>query len=286
MDQTDLVISSLEKSASVNYADLQQLFNTMEEGVILLEIVTDENGRISDAVINDVNNSFYKILPLAKEQVIGQYFSEVFRVSSKKVLDFWNNHSLPTEIIKFDHFYGRAKQWFHITVSRPIENRSVVIFYDNSLNQSASSQLIESENKYRSLFEESFDGLFISTLEGKFLDINRKGLEILGYASKEEALIIDLTHDVYTNPNDRPWVLEMVRKYGVAEYDIKVKRKDQKIIVIHSALTAIRDKSDEILGFRGIFRDVTDKKKIEEELFQQNSTLTSILESSEDISIF
>ena len=60
--------------------------------------------------------------------------------------------------------------------------------------------LRKSEEKYRALFEEAFDGLFITSPEGVILDINRNGVIMFGYDTKEEVLVLDLERDVYASP--------------------------------------------------------------------------------------
>ena len=50
------------------------------------------------------------------------------------------------------------------------------------------AELSKSEAKYRRIFEGSMDIIMVFDLEGRFLDINQAGLNILGYTSKDELL--------------------------------------------------------------------------------------------------
>lgn len=59
-------------------------------------------------------------------------------------------------------------------------------------------QLIESENKYRSLFDEMADGAYKSTPDGKFIDVNPAFVKMLGYESKEELMSIDIKSKLYS----------------------------------------------------------------------------------------
>ena len=67
--------------------------------------------------------------------------------------------------------------------------------------------LRESEEKYRSIFEDSFDGLFVTSSQGKILDINKKGALLFGYGSREEMQNLDLALDIYRNSADRQRML-------------------------------------------------------------------------------
>ena len=87
-----------------------------------------------------------------------------------------------------------------------------------------------SEEKYRNIFEESFDGLFITSPSGKIVDMNKKGISMFGYDTIEEIRKLDLATDVYANPEDRQRILSMVNSQGGAEYEVNVKRKNDEIM--------------------------------------------------------
>lgn len=131
----------------------------------------------------------------------------------------------------------------------------------------AEEALRKSEEKYRSLFEESKDVVFISTPEGKFLDINLAGVQLFGYSSKEELLQIDVVQDLYVNPIDRQKYQHILEKQGyVKDFELVLKRKDgQQVIVVETA-NAVRDDKGNIVAYRGILRDVTAWKKADERL--------------------
>jgi len=123
--------------------------------------------------------------------------------------------------------------------------------------------LKESEEKYRTLFEESFDGLFITCPEGRILDMNRKGVAMFGYDTKEEILSLDLERNVYAHPPDRKRILAMVNARGTAEYEVVVKKKNREEMVTHCSLTAVRDDKGTIVSYRGIIRDITERNRQE-----------------------
>ncbi|MCX5817233.1 MAG: PAS domain S-box protein, partial [Proteobacteria bacterium] len=125
--------------------------------------------------------------------------------------------------------------------------------------------LQKSEEKYRTLFEESFDGLFITSPGGKILDMNKKGVTMFGYDTKEEILSLDLEKDVYANPSDRKRILSLLNAQGTAEYEVVVKKKNGETMVTHCSLTAVKDERGGVTSYRGIIRDITERKQAEEE---------------------
>lgn len=126
----------------------------------------------------------------------------------------------------------------------------------------------ESMKKYRGIFEDSLDGIFVISPEGKFLDINKKGVDLFGYRSKKEMLKLDISRDIYVNPLDRIRVLKSVNKQGPAEHELAVKKRSGKIINILCAISPIRDVGGKIISYHSIVRDITEHKKLEEDLVQ------------------
>lgn len=129
--------------------------------------------------------------------------------------------------------------------------------------------LTDSEKKYRALFEESKDVVYISTPEGKFLDINPAGVGLFGYASKDEILGINIIHELYMNPEDRAnWQQKLYQQGFIKDYEVVMKRKDGTPLNVLITSTAIRDEKQEIIAYRGIMKDITDWKRLEQQLLQ------------------
>jgi len=143
------------------------------------------------------------------------------------------------------------------------------------------ADLRTSYEKYRALFEESFDGLFVTSPAGRILDINRKGVAMFGYATKEEVLRLDLEQDIYVRPPDRAWILAMVRDGGSAEYEVDVKKKNGEQMTTYCSLTAVLDEHGAIASYRGIIRDITERKRAEAE----RSLLAAAVEQAADLVI-
>jgi PAS domain S-box-containing protein len=136
----------------------------------------------------------------------------------------------------------------------------------------AEEALKTSEEKYRALFEESKDAIFISTPEGKFLDINQAGIELFGYSSKEKLLSIDINGDLYVNTGDRKIYQELLFEKGfVKDYEVEMKKGSGERLNVLITSSTVKDEKGNITAYRGIIRDVTESKRLERQLLQSQN---------------
>ncbi len=130
--------------------------------------------------------------------------------------------------------------------------------------------------RYQHLFENIKDAVFVSTVEGQFLDINPAGVEMLGYASREEVLKLNILTDLYYYPEDRLKYQKTIAEKGyVKDYEVVFKKKDKTPLFVAMSNVAVYDEDRKVLGYEGIFRNLTHQKQIEEELRQKNTQLES-----------
>jgi two-component system cell cycle sensor histidine kinase/response regulator CckA len=125
--------------------------------------------------------------------------------------------------------------------------------------------LREKEERYRTLFEGSRDAVYITTLEGKFVDFNQAFLELFGYG-KEELLELR-SQDSYAHPDDRYQFRKEIEKNGfVRDYEVKLRKKDGREMDCLLTASVRRGIEGTILGYQGIIRDITDRKRAEQEM--------------------
>jgi len=139
----------------------------------------------------------------------------------------------------------------------------------------AEEALRESEERYRAFFETSRDCVFISSLEGRWIDLNDAAVELFGYSSKDELKNVQI-RDLYADPDGRDrFIAQMREKEYVKEYPFNMRRKDGSII--HVLLTSVAWKGADgtVLGYRGTIRDVTEKRRVEKELRAKHAELSA-----------
>ena len=118
--------------------------------------------------------------------------------------------------------------------------------------------------RYRTLFEMVKDAIFVTSVDGKIIDVNPSCLELFGYGSKEEVLELDLARDIYANPEDRKRLLERLEEEKfVKDYEIEVKRRDGAKIIVSISDQVIQDEKGRIVGYVGMLRDITQTREYE-----------------------
>jgi PAS domain S-box-containing protein len=143
-------------------------------------------------------------------------------------------------------------------------------------------ELNRSEEKYRTLFEESFDGLFIMSPDWEILDMNKTGIRLFGYDASGEVSRLDLAQDLFASSPDRKRIQAMIDDRGTAEYEGTLKTKKGDLMTTYCALTAVKDARGVTISYRGIIRDITELKRAEEMLKESELRYRSITESLTD----
>lgn len=133
--------------------------------------------------------------------------------------------------------------------------------------------LRQSEERYRSLFDRMMDGVYRSTHEGKFVDINPAMVRMFGYLSREEMLEVDIKRDLYFAPEERGSHVLDTGQEEVEAY--RMRRKDGSEIWVEDHGSYVHDANGELLYHEGILRDITDRRKREEFLAKLQKAVNS-----------
>ena len=166
-----------------------------------------------------------------------------------------------------------AKGNYNITI--PIKTSDEIGTLVDSFNNMAcdikthTEALAKSEQKYRTLFEESKDVVMIGTPDDRVLDVNPAGLELLGYSSKEEMLKLNIARNIYKDSIERDRFKKEAEKYGfVKDFELVLKRKDGELVNAIVSANVVRDEKGDIIAYRGIIHDMTAYKRLELQLLQ------------------
>lgn len=227
-----------------------------------------------DGVIIDCNETEAAMLGYKKEEIIGRHLTDFFTNKSKEFFkkDFpmLNKDKRPLSLER--EFVRKDGSVFHsnLNVTSDFDEkgkllRTKTIARDITRRKQAEEALKESEIKFRSLFENSRDAIYITSKDGFFIDMNQSALDLFGF-TREEMLGNNILK-LYVNPEDRTRFQQEIEQKGYAkDYEVNFRKKNGDEITCLLTSTCRENLDGCISGYQGIFRDITEKKKMEDEL--------------------
>jgi PAS domain S-box-containing protein len=129
--------------------------------------------------------------------------------------------------------------------------------------------LRRSEARYRSLVQSSVYGIYRSSLEGRFLDVNPALITMLGYGSAEEVLALDPEKDVFARAEEHTRLIEEFRRTGRLDgIEVGWKRNDGGAITVRISGRAVSSADEPADVVEAIAEDVTDRRLLEDQFRQ------------------
>jgi len=132
------------------------------------------------------------------------------------------------------------------------------------LEEQKNSEIKKSEHKYRSIIANSLEGIFQSTIDGKWITVNKSMSQIFGYESEAE-MMSNSVEQIYVDEKDRVKIIDELKKNGKVEnWRIKLKRRDGSIAVVRLNDRLVMNENGDMY-LEGNIYDITEQVKVEEE---------------------
>ena len=142
----------------------------------------------------------------------------------------------------------------------------------------------EAERRYRELFDNTQEGIFFSTPQGRFVEVNDALVRILGYSSREEVIQLDIPTAVYFSPRRREELAELFeRQGGLRNQEEVLRRKDGSPVHVFINCFAVRDAAGNILQYRGLMLDITGLRQSQTELQKERDFSGKILSHTQSL---
>jgi PAS domain S-box-containing protein len=140
----------------------------------------------------------------------------------------------------------------------------------------------EAERRYRELFDNIQEGLFFSTPDGRFVEVNDALVTMLGYSSREELLQIDIPAQVYFSPEERQRHLDAMERDGhLRNFEATLRRKNGAPIYVLVNAFGMYDNLGRLLQIRGLMLDVTGVHTYQSELHRERDFSGKILSNTQ-----
>ncbi|HRK29107.1 MAG TPA: PAS domain S-box protein [Chitinophagales bacterium] len=246
----------VEKEALECEIRFNQLSKASFEGVVILK----------DDQIKLVNDAFCHLFGINKNQISNLRIIDLVAPEHQKEALYQAEHNnkdwFETICIKTDgtRFPARIRRKF---VPHGGVEAMVVVFSDLTNDKRVEQELIQSELLYQKLFEESRDAIYISGINGALLEVNPAALELFGY-TRDEMLGMSALK-LYANPQERERFQKAMQEKGsVSNYEVILVKKDGTEIDCILSSTTRRNAQMQTIGYQGIIRDITERKRTDE----------------------
>ena len=144
-------------------------------------------------------------------------------------------------------------------------------------------RLRTSEARYRGLFENVVDGVYIASRDGDIITANPALVEMLGYDNVEDLKAAGQTTVLYVNPIDRERVFARLEAQGIVKnFEYRLRRKDGSEIVVLENSRAIYDDKNNLIAHEGTITDITERKRAETRVFEEKERAQVTLQSIGD----
>jgi diguanylate cyclase (GGDEF)-like protein/PAS domain S-box-containing protein len=257
---------------------LETILKTSPDAIILT--------RHDDGEIIDVNEKFVELTGYSIGEVIGK---------STLDLELYSNPTDRTTMIDFLKSDGRCDQFesifkckdgekVHVLLSAQVVNLGgidhiICIAHDISIRISIEMALRESEEKFRFMTENSSDVIWHTTADYIFDYISPADERMRGFP-KEEVLGTTMWNtlkpegvDIIRSANSHRLQHERQGiQTGIITYELEQKCKEDRWIWTEVTVSPHRNQSGALIGYNGVTREITERKKLQEELHKQATT--------------
>ncbi|MCX6120741.1 MAG: PAS domain S-box protein [Ignavibacteriales bacterium] len=277
-----------EEARHISEKLFRDLFNASPDAIVLID---PNNPGISWPIV-DCNEAACQMNGYTREELVGHsidILNPTEGTREERIAYIKNLRIKGTIHVEIFHRH-KDGHIFPIEVSTTIitlGGREMVLGIDRDITERkrAEKALRQSEENYRSIFDNAAEGIFQSTPEGKFLKANLTMARILGFSSPEELIRerTDIARQSYVHPEQREEfkrLMEQQNKVSGIEYEVP--RKDGSLVWVSETAQTVRDAAGRIVRYEGIFIDITERKKAEIELKESEERYRRLVEFSPD----
>ncbi|MBN1473750.1 MAG: PAS domain S-box protein [Syntrophaceae bacterium] len=282
-------INSKKKKINKNILQSEERYHNIIENIFDGYFETDLSGNFTF-----VNDALCKIHGYPKNELLGmnnrQYTDpdnsrKAFNAFNKIFKSGKTGNVFDYEIIQ----KNGAKRQIEVSASLKKDSAGKPIGFQGITRDVTDRKIMEdailqSEERYRSIIEQMADGYFETDLNGKFTFVNDTECRITGYSRDE---LIGNDSRLFADKNNYRTLYRLfVDVYKTAKpitaHDIELATKDGKRAIHEISVSLIKNKNGNISGFRGISREITERKLAEEALRQSEEKYRTIIESIND----
>jgi len=245
--------------------------------------ISDENG-----ILFKVNASFCKIFGKTKNELEGEPISVIYSSEEREYIQQQYQQKFKDKTVKTNFeqelvIWNGKKIWVHVANSfLEIENEKLLllgVFTDITERKLAERALLESEERFRSIYENATIGIYRTNPEGEIEMANPALIKMLGFESFEELSKRNLNTEGFGENYPRSDFQSRVNTSGIEKgIESAWHKKDGSIIYVRESARIVYDREDNPVYYDGIVEDITERKNAEKEIRLLAHSIASINE--------
>jgi hypothetical protein len=252
------------------------LFERMDEGFAIGEIICDDKGKPCDLRYLVVNPAFERQTGIKAADILGKTTLELFPNAEPEWFERYGKVALTGEATKFEGYFGPLDRWFEVYAYQLEKGKFAVIFTDTTERKKMEEELKESYRmlerrvqertetirEQAELLDKANDAIIVRDLETRTTYWNKGAERIYGWTS-EEVLGKKTTELLQGDPSLMAEALRMSISTGQWSGEFRHSTKDGRIIVVESRWTLVTDERQKPRSVMEINTDVTERKNLE-----------------------
>ena len=255
-----------EHALQENEKEYRSVFENTGTATIIVE---------DDMTISKINAKAEEMAGYSKAEIEGKMKSSDFvadedlgRIAGYHEARRKQNGSYPSEYtFKLVDKHGSTKNVFIQISMIPDTKRSIASIIDITSRVQAENALRRSEEKYRNILENIEEGYFEIDLAGNLTFFNNSLCKIMGHSAEE---LMGINYKQYSGPETVEKIIQVFNQISrtgkpLVLADLDINWKDGRVITIDLSASPIKDTQGEIIGFRGLMRDVSERKRSEQQ---------------------
>ena len=226
-----------------------------------------------------VNKAGEDLLGHSREVLIGKsdydFFpkedADFFTAKDRQVLKTGSLLDIPEEPIETKHQGRRILHTKKIPICDDTGEPQYLLGISEDITDRKRTEdaLGKSEERYRSIFENAIEGIFQTTLDGRYVAVNPALAHMYGYDSPEDmiATITSIASQLYVDPGRRNEFIRLMQEQEkLTGFEALVYRKDGRFIWISENVRAVCDPAGVLIGYEGTVENITERKLAEQRL--------------------
>ena len=242
-----------------------------------------ENGYFETDIAGNLtflNDSLCRIFGYRKDELVGMNIRQFAdQANARKLYQITNNvyktgrpaRAFDYEIIRKDD--DRRLVEASISLVKPSKDQAIGfrgIIRDVTEKRQIEAELIETKNFLQNILDSSIDGIIATDLQGRVISTTPNIKDLMGYDQGE--VIGKKANTFYGKgvEDEKKIMKELMAKGELRNHEMKLRKKEGGLIDVNISASLLRDEKGEIIGTLGIYRDITDKKKLEAQVLQSH----------------